>query len=34
MTVPDDIMEIKYKIQENLIQDPEDQKYYNISHDR
>ena len=34
MTVPDDIMEIKYKIQKNLIQDPEDQKYHNIPHDR
>jgi len=32
MTVPDGIMEIKRVIQENLIQDPEDQKYYNIPH--
>jgi len=34
MTVPDGIMEIKRAIQENLIHDPEDQKYYNIPHDR
>ena len=34
MTVPDGIKEIKRVIQENLIQDPEDQKYYNIPHDR
>ena len=34
MTVPDGIKEIKRIIQENLIQDPEDQKYYNIPHDR
>jgi len=34
MTVPDGIMEIKRVIQENLIQDPEDQKYYNIPHER
>ena len=34
MTVPDGIKEIKRVIQENLIQDPENQKYYNIPHDR
>ena len=34
MTVPDGIREIKRVIQENLIQDPEDQKYYNIPHER
>lgn len=35
MTVKNnDIMEINHKIQENLIQDPKDQKYYNILHDR
>ena len=34
MTVPDGIMEIKKVIQENLIKDPEDQKYYNIPHER
>ncbi len=34
MTVPDGIKEIKRVIQENLIQDPEDQKYYNIFHER
>ena len=34
MTVPDGIKEIKRIIQENLIQDPEDQKYYNIPHER
>ena len=33
-TVPDGIMEIKRVIQENLIKDPEDQKYYNIPHER
>ena len=32
-TVPDGIMEIKRVIQENLIKDPEDQKYYNIPHE-
>ena len=31
--VPDGIMEIKRAIQENLISDPEDQKYYNIPHE-
>ena len=34
MRVPDGIMEIKRIIQEKLIQDPEDQKYYNIPHER
>tara|TARA_B100000965_G_C19566616_1_gene747134 strand:+ start:468 stop:1466 length:999 start_codon:yes stop_codon:yes gene_type:complete len=34
MTVPDGIKEIKRLIQENLIKDPEDQKYYNIPHER
>tara|TARA_B100000941_G_C28328340_1_gene460259 strand:- start:262 stop:786 length:525 start_codon:yes stop_codon:yes gene_type:complete len=34
MTVPDGIMEIKRVIQEKLIQDPENQKYYNIPHER
>ena len=34
MKVPDGIMEIKRAIQEKLIQDPEDQKYYNIPHER
>jgi len=33
MTVPDGIMEIKRVILENLIKDPEDQKYYNIPHE-
>ncbi len=33
MTVPDGIKEIKNIIQENLIKDPENQKYYNIPHD-
>ena len=33
-TVPDGIKEIKRVIQENLIQDPDDQKYYNIPHER
>ena len=32
--VPDGIMEIKRIIQEKIIQDPEDQKYYNIPHER
>ncbi|MDA8933111.1 SDR family oxidoreductase [Candidatus Pelagibacter ubique] len=32
MTVPDGIMEIKRVIQEKLIKDPENQKYYNIPH--
>jgi nucleoside-diphosphate-sugar epimerase len=34
MTVPDGIREIKRVIQENLIKDPEDQKYYNIPHEQ
>ena len=34
MRVPDGIMEIKRVIQENIIKDPEDQKYYNIPHER
>jgi|TARA_B100001093_G_C26840233_1_gene1020216 nucleoside-diphosphate-sugar epimerase len=34
MTVPEGIMEIKRVIQEKLIQDPENQKYYNIPHER
>ncbi|MDB2359088.1 NAD(P)-dependent oxidoreductase [Candidatus Pelagibacter bacterium] len=33
MTVPDGIREIKSIIQENLIQDPNNQKYYNIPHE-
>jgi len=32
MTVPDGIREIKRVIEENLIKDPEDQKYYNTPH--
>ena len=32
MTVPDGIKEIIRVIQENLIKDPENQKYYNIPH--
>ena len=34
MTVPDGIKEIKRLIEENLIQDSEDQKYYNIPYER
>ncbi len=34
MTVPDGIMEIKSLIQDNIIQDPENQKYYNIPHEK
>lgn len=34
MTVADGIMEIKQVIQNKLIKDPEDQKYYNIPHER
>ena len=34
MTVPDGILEIKRVIQEELIKDPENQKYYNIPHER
>ena len=33
MTVPDGIKEIKRVVLENLIKDPEDQKYYNIPHE-
>tara|TARA_B100001057_G_C22847393_1_gene949629 strand:+ start:1043 stop:2041 length:999 start_codon:yes stop_codon:yes gene_type:complete len=33
-TVPDGIREIKRVIEDNLIQDPENQKYYNIPHQR
>ena len=32
-TVPDGILEIKRLIQENVIKDPENQKYYNIPHE-
>ena len=34
MTVPDGIKEIKRVIEENLIKDPEDQKYYNTPHEQ
>ena len=34
MKVPDGIIEVKRAIQENLIKDPENQKYYNIPHYR
>ena len=34
MRVPDGIMEVKRMVQEGVIQDPEDQRYYNIPHDR
>tara|TARA_B100000767_G_C19681539_1_gene499792 strand:- start:118 stop:225 length:108 start_codon:yes stop_codon:yes gene_type:complete len=34
MAVPENIMEIKSVIQENLIKDSEDQKYYNIPNER
>ena len=34
MTVPDGILEIKRVIQEKLIQDPENQKYYNIPNEK
>ncbi|MDB3938931.1 NAD(P)-dependent oxidoreductase [Candidatus Pelagibacter sp.] len=34
MTVPDGIKEIKRVIKENLIKDPENQKYYNIPHEK
>ena len=30
MRVPDGIIEIKRMIEEGLVQDPENQKYYNI----
>ena len=34
MRVPDGIEEVKRMIQEGVIQDPEDQRYYNIPHER
>jgi nucleoside-diphosphate-sugar epimerase len=34
MRVPDGIKEIKRIVQEGVIQDPEDQRYYNIPHER
>lgn len=34
MRVPDGILEVKRMIQEGVIKDPEDQKYYNIPHER
>lgn len=34
MRIPDGILEIKRAIQENLIRDPEEQKYYNIPHEQ
>ena len=34
MRVPDGIEEVKRMVQEGVIQDPEDQRYYNISHER
>ena len=34
MRVPDGILEVKRMIQEGLIQNPEDQRYYNIPHER
>jgi len=34
MTVPDGIMEIKRAIQESLIKDPEEQRYYNTPHEK
>ena len=34
MRVPDGIMEVKRMIQEKIINDPEDQKYYNIPHEQ
>jgi nucleoside-diphosphate-sugar epimerase len=34
MRVPDGIMEVKRMVQEGVIQDPEDQRYYNIPHER
>jgi len=33
MRVPDGIKEVKRIVQENIIQDPEDQRYYNIPHE-
>ena len=34
MRVPDGIMEVKRMVQEGIIKDPEDQRYYNIPHER
>jgi nucleoside-diphosphate-sugar epimerase len=34
MKVPDGILEIKHLIEDKLIKDPEDQKYYNIPHEK
>ena len=34
MRVPDGIEEVKRMVQEGVIQDPEDQRYYNIPHER
>ncbi len=34
MRVPDGIKEVKRMIQEGIIQDSEDQRYYNIPHER
>jgi nucleoside-diphosphate-sugar epimerase len=34
MRVPDGIAEVKRMVQEGVIQDPEDQRYYNIPHER
>jgi nucleoside-diphosphate-sugar epimerase len=34
MRVPDGIEEVKRMVQEGIIQDPEDQRYYNIPHER
>jgi len=34
MRVPDGIKEVKRMVQEGIIQDPEDQRYYNIPHER
>jgi len=34
MRVPDGIMEIKRIIQEGILMDPENQRYYNIPHER
>ena len=34
MRVPDGIKEVKLMVQEGIIQDPEDQRYYNIPHER
>ena len=34
MKVPDGILEIKQIIEDKLIKDPEDQKYYNTNHEQ